>query len=99
MGILEQLGKNMCRARLLYAVSQKEMALAIGVSPALISRVESGRERPSERILKVYSERFRMDLDELNRMVGRVSSDVREHLVSTPGAVDKVRSVIAKGGR
>lgn len=94
MGILEILAAHLCRARVLYGVSQREMAEHIGVSPALISRIEHGRERPSERVLKAYADRFRMELDELNRLAGRVSSDVREHLLATPGAVDRVRELV-----
>lgn len=80
------------RARALYNMPLRMLAPKADVSVSFLSRVENGHERPTERVLRVYAAAFRMDFDELNRLAGRVPNDVVQHLVNTPGAVQRVRA-------
>ena len=91
-----QIAAALTRARTKYNLSQAQVAREAGVSPAYVSAVESGHEKASEKLLRFYAEKFRLDFDELARASGRVPSDVKQHLVETPGAIAKVRSDMKK---
>lgn len=89
------LGLHLRRARERYSVGLRELARQADVSAAYLSSVENGQEVGSERILKIYASRFRMDFDELSRVAGRVPTDMQTHLVKTPGAIAKLRDEMA----
>lgn len=91
------LGMALRRARVLYAVGLRELARQAEVSATYLSKIETGQQKPSERILRIYADKFRVDFDELNRLAGRVPDDVKDHLVQTPGAIRKLRSQMKKG--
>jgi transcriptional regulator with XRE-family HTH domain len=67
------------------------MADEIGVSPGYLSRAEQGKTKPSERILRAYADRFRISFDELSRLAARIPADIAHHLVTRPGALERVR--------
>lgn len=94
---LQVLGMALRRARVLYAVGLRELARQADVSATYLSKVETGQQKPSERVLRIYSEKFRVDFDEINRLAGRIPDDVRDHLVQTPGAIKRLRNQMEKG--
>ena len=94
---IQALGMALRRARVLYAVGLRELARQAEVSAAYLSKVETGQQKPSERVLRIYADKFRVDFDELNRLAGRVPDDVKVHLVQTPGAIRRLRNQMKKG--
>jgi transcriptional regulator with XRE-family HTH domain len=93
----QALGAALRRARVLHAMGLRELARQSDVSATYLSKVETGQQKPSERILRIYSDMFCVDFDELNRLAGRVPGDVRQHLVQTPGAIKRLRNQMEKG--
>ena len=85
------LGLALRRGRVLYKLGLNELAADIGVDAGYLSRVERGQVRPSERILQIYSDRFRMSMDELGRLAARIPADIAHHLITRPGALERVR--------
>lgn len=94
---MQALGMALRRARVLYDTGLRELARDADVSAAYLSKIETGQTKPSERILRLYSDRFRVDFDELSRLAGRVPDDVSQHLVKTPGAIRRLRNQMQKG--
>jgi transcriptional regulator with XRE-family HTH domain len=94
---MEALGMALRRARMLYDVGLRELARDADVSATYLSKIETGQTKPSDRILRMYSDRFRVDFDELSRLAGRVPDDVSQHLVKTPGAIRRLRNQMEKG--
>lgn len=94
---LQALGMALRRARMLYAVGLRELAREAEVSATYLSKIETGQTKPSERVLRIYSSKFRVDFDELSRLAGRVPGDVEQHLVQTPGALRRLRTQMRKG--
>ncbi len=92
------LAAHLRRARTKYNATLRGLAREEDLSHTQLWRVEAAQEQASERVLEVYSRRFRMNLDELCRLRGVVPSDVKEHLAHTPGAVQKVRRSMRRSG-
>lgn len=92
------LGMMLRRARELYAIGLREFARDVGLSAAYVSRIETGHMKPSDKVLRMYADKFRADFDELSRLAGRVPEDLREHLVKNPASIKKLRETIRKGG-
>ena len=95
-GNLFALGQSMSFGRTRYGVTLRELARVLEVSPSYLSRLENGQETPSARILEEYSERFRLDLDEMSRLASRIPRDIRRHLVNSPVAFRMVREAMAQ---
>jgi transcriptional regulator with XRE-family HTH domain len=95
----QRLGAALRRARMKYDVGLREMARHADVSATYISKIEHGQTVPSEKILRLYAAKFRIDFDEISRLAGRVPSDVQRHLVRTPDALKKVRKDMGKNGK
>jgi transcriptional regulator with XRE-family HTH domain len=90
------LGMHLRRGRVLYGIGLNELAADIGVSGAYLSRVENGRVRPSDKVLQVYADRFRMSMDELSRLASRIPRDIARHLVTRPGALERIRQEMTR---
>ena len=60
-GLAERLQKQ----RMLLKLSQKEVAVAIGVSPSVISNYESGSREPSLEVLKAIAKFYHCSTDYL----------------------------------
>lgn len=84
------------RARTKYAVGVRALAAEFRVSASLISQIERGTAKPSERLLKLYADRFRLDFDELAVLAALVPSDVARHLVENPQIIRKIREDMEK---
>ena len=93
------LGMALRRARTKYSCSLRDLAKRGGVSVSFLSRVETAQERAPDHVLTLYADSFRVDVDELFRLAGRVHSDVAEHLVENPKAVRKIRAEIERKSR
>jgi len=88
---LNSVGASLRRARIKYGVGLRKLAESIKISPSVLSRVENGKEKPSNRVLSEYAKRFRLNLDELSRSMGKIPHDMMHHLVTDPDAAKRVR--------
>lgn len=88
---MQQVALALCRARTKYAMSLRSLAREENLSASQLWRVENAQEGASDRVLDIYARRFRLDRDEIYRLAGRLPSDLKEHLVSDPRAVQRVR--------
>ena len=58
-------GRRLREERLKAGLTQAEVAVYLGVGAPHISKVENGRERPSEVTVRRYAELLHLDLDSL----------------------------------
>lgn len=65
---MQQLAQALRRARTKYDVGLRELARDENMSASQLWRVESAVEQASERVLEIYSTRFRMEISELRRL-------------------------------
>lgn len=86
-----RLGINLRRARMKYVMGLRELAREEDLSAEYLSAVELGKERASERVIEIYSTRFGMERDELMRLVGRIPTDVRKHLLKSKKNMARIR--------
>lgn len=89
---MSALGRHMRRARVKYKSTLRSLAADLGVDVSYLSRIENGREKPSQKVIDAYIDHFRMNSDELNRVAGRISVDVERYLVNKPDALRRVRA-------
>jgi transcriptional regulator with XRE-family HTH domain len=75
-------------------MTQQELADQAGVSNSHISKIESGKETPSNALLERLAAVLRADLDELTLASGRLPDDVLRHLVADPDLARKVISYV-----
>lgn len=89
---MSALGGHMRRARVKYNKTMRAFAAELEVDVSYLSRIENGHEKPSKKIIEAYAKHFRMNLDELHRVAGRISEDVEQYLVKQPDALRRVRA-------
>lgn len=77
----------------------REMAQKTGVSPSYLSRLESGDETnpPSESVIGRIADVLIEKPDELMRLSGRLPSDVKQYVASTPNLADFLRKARDEG--
>lgn len=95
----KMLGRHLRRARQKFGMTLRELSKESGIDSAYLSRIENGQEKVSDRALDEYSERFRVDRDEANRLAGRVSGDVERFLVKHPDALKRIREEMKEEAR
>lgn len=66
-----EVGMVLCRARGKYKVELDVVAAELGVNLRYLEKVEAGREKAGPKILKYYSDKFRIELDELERLAAK----------------------------
>lgn len=77
----------------------RELAGLVGISPAYLSRIETGKELAvSEAVLNSFAAHLGLNADELCALSGRVPLDVMTLLVDTPGAIARVRRLLKPKG-
>ncbi len=71
----------------------RELARKCGVSPAYLSRMESGAEPnpPSEALITKLANVLRDDFDVMMNVAGRVAVDIRDYITATPNLADFLR--------
>lgn len=84
MGTPELIGQRIKRERLAADLTQRELADAVGVGVPHISKVEAGRESPSDDLLVKLAEKFSVSVDELMLTARRLPEDLLEELASDP---------------
>lgn len=81
----ETIGQRIKRERLAMNLTQRELANRVGVGVPHISKIEAGRENPSDELLRKLAAVFRIDSDELLLVARRVPPDLVEKLAEDPG--------------
>ena len=86
MSDVELIGQRIKRERLSRGMTQRELAALVGVGVPHISKVEAGRENPSDDLLRKVAEVFGCDFDELMLVARRIAPHLMERLVADPAA-------------
>lgn len=80
----ETIGQRIKRERLKREMTQRDLANMIGVGTPHVSKVEAGRENPSDDLLERVAGVFDCDLDELLLAARRIRSELMEEMASNP---------------
>lgn len=92
MNDTELIGQRIKRERLSKSLTQRALAKRVGVGTPHISKVEAGRENPSDELLQRIAEVLDCEFDELLLMAGRVPPDLIERFASDPrGSLEFLR--------
>lgn len=81
----ETIGQRIKRERLDHDLTQRELAEAVGVGVPHISKLEAGRENPSDELLDKIAQLFGLDTDELLLVARRLPDSIMEKLATDPG--------------
>ena len=84
MDSTEPLGRRIKRERLDRGMTQRALAGEVGVGTPHISKIEAGRESPSDDLLRKIAEVLDCDFDELLLAARRMPPDLMETLASDP---------------
>ncbi len=80
----ETIGQRIKRERLRNGMTQRQLADAVGVGVPHISKVEAGRENPSDELLTRLAKVFKIDADELLLVARRVPERIVEQFAADP---------------
>ena len=80
----ESIGQRIKRERLNLSMTQRVLAERVGVGTPHISKIEAGRENPSDELLRNISEVFNCEHDELLLVARRLPPDLMEKLAANP---------------
>lgn len=80
----ETIGQRIKRERLRNGMTQRQLADAVGVGVPHISKVEAGRENPSDELLSRLAKVFKIDADELLLVARRVPERIVEQFAADP---------------
>lgn len=69
---MEHIGERIKIIRKMYNIKQKEFAERVSVSASYISKVESGKEVPTDMLLKLIALDFKISLDWLKDGIGEI---------------------------
>ncbi len=84
MSGIEPVGQRIKRERLMRDMTQRMLAEAVGVGVPHISKVEAGRENPSDELLRKIAYLFGCDFDELLLAAKRMPPDLIEQFAADP---------------
>lgn len=92
MNDTELIGQRIKRERLSKSLTQRALAERVGVGTPHISKVEAGRENPSDELLQKIAEVLDCEFDELLLMAGRVPPDLIHRFTLDPrGSLEFLR--------
>jgi transcriptional regulator with XRE-family HTH domain len=95
----ETLGQRIRRKRDDKQLGLREAARHLGISPAYLSRIETGEEKtpPGETVLAALAILLGDSIDELMHLAGRVPSDVADMIKADAGLPQFLRSARDRG--
>jgi transcriptional regulator with XRE-family HTH domain len=73
--------------------SLRQLARRLGVTHALLSMIEHGKERPSTKVIRGLARELGESEDELMVLAGRMPADVERALQSRPDMLEAVRAL------
>ena len=89
---IEPIGQRIRSERLKRAMTQRGLAEEVGVGAPHISKIEAGRESPSDELLRSIAEVLACNFDELLLAARRMPPDLMERLASDPkGSLEYLR--------
>lgn len=89
---MSKFGETIRDLRIAKDLGLRETAVKVGMSPAYLSRIERGKERPpSPEIIKALASQLAADPDVLFRLSASTDPDVVEFLHSSPEVMSLVR--------
>ena len=80
----ETIGQRIRRERHSRGMTQRVLAEKVGVGVPHISKVEAGRENPSDELLRKIADVYDCDFDELLLVARRIPQELMERLASDP---------------
>lgn len=80
----EPLGQRIKKERLALGLTQRELADAIGITVPYMSKIEAGKETPTEEKIVKVAEVLGLNADELILATGRMPADVMDRLAADP---------------
>ena len=83
---IEPIGQRIRRERVKRAMTQRDLAEGVGVGAPHISKIEAGRESPSDELLSSIAVVLDCNFDELLLAARRMPPDLMETLASDPKA-------------
>lgn len=96
----ETIGERIRRERLRLQMTQRALAESVEVGVPHISKVEAGRENPSDELLSRLADVFGVDAEELLLVARRVPDSLVEKLAADPReALAFLRTWAAKEGK
>lgn len=84
MSDADAIGQRIRRERLDRGMTQRDLAKTVGVGAPHISKIEAGRESPSDELLKKIAEVLGCDFEELLLAARRLPPDLMDELASDP---------------
>ena len=89
----EEFGQKIRELRIQKKISLRKMADMVGISPAYMSRIESGRELPprGEHIVRM-AEILEVPADELLMLAGKVDPSIQEYIRTTTSIPEFLRT-------
>lgn len=89
---IEPIGQRIRRERLKRDMTQRDLAVEVGVGAPHISKIEAGRESPSDELLRSIAAVLDWNFDELLLAARRMPPDLMETLASDPkGSLEYLR--------
>ena len=86
MSVVESIGELIRRERLERDMTQRDLANRVDVGVPYISKIEAGRERPSDDVLRRVAEVFGQNVDEFLLAARRLPDDLMDRFASDPKA-------------
>lgn len=80
----EHVGQRIKRERMSRSMTQRALAEAVGVGVPHISKVEAGRESPSDELLGRIAQVFGCDADEFLLAARRIPPDLMDKFAANP---------------
>ena len=94
----EMIGQRIKRERLAQVMTQRMLAEEVGVGVPHISKIEAGRESPSDALLRKIADVLGCDFDELMLTARRLPQDLMDTLASDPqGSLRYLRQWLGDG--
>ncbi len=91
---MKTFGETVRELRTAQDLGLRETAGIIGISPAYLSRIERGKERPPKgEIIKALAKQLAADPDVLFRIASSTDPDITELLNSTPEIMELLRFI------
>lgn len=80
----DSLGQRLKKERLALGLTQRDLADAVGITVPYMSKIEAGKETPTDEKIAKLAEVLRLNADELILAAGRIPADVMDRLAADP---------------
>lgn len=80
----EALGQRIKKGRLARGMTQRDLAEAVGITVPYMSKIEAGKETPTDEKIVKIADVLRLNADELILAAGRMPADVMDRLTANP---------------